>query len=111
MKELLAIVYIGNEWILRNGQPIGTATQFRTPGALITIILKNVFMLAGVLLLVMIILGGVSYISGAGNNDPKKTAAAKQTMTNAIIGFLIIFTSYWIIKIIETITGLKIISP
>ena len=109
MKELLAIVYIGNEWFIQSQLSIGRARQFSTPGALITIILKNVFILAGVLLLVIIILGGVSYISGAGNNDPKKAAAAKQTITNAIIGFLIIFTSYWIIKIIETITGLKII--
>lgn len=108
MNKLLAEVSIGNELSIGNNKTIGGASQFSTPGALISIILKNVYILAGILLLFLIIAGGVSIISGAGGNDPKKTASGKHTITNAIIGFLIIFASYWIIRIIEIITGVNI---
>ena len=85
--------------------------RFETPGELISVILKNVYMFAGILLFVMVIIGGYSVIAGAGESDAKKTGGGKKTLTTALIGFLIIFGSYWIIKIIEKITGLFIISP
>jgi hypothetical protein len=53
------------------------------------------------------IFGGFLIISGGG--DSKKTDEGKQALTNAIIGFVIIFTSYWLIQIIEIITGIPIL--
>lgn len=101
MSNLLAQV---NIW-----QQTPQINRFETPGALISVILKNVYMFAGILLFVMVIIGGYSIIAGAGENDPKKTGSGKKTLTTALIGFLIIFASYWIIKIIEKITGLGIV--
>ena len=40
--NLLAQVDIGKEWVLNPTQTITGASQFQTPGALISIILKNV---------------------------------------------------------------------
>jgi len=34
----------------------------------------------------------------------------KKTATSALIGFIVVFSAYWIVKLIETITGLKLIS-
>jgi len=47
----------------------------------------------------------------AGGNDPKKTQQASQTITAALIGFVVVFLSYAIIQLIETITGLQILNP
>lgn len=79
-------------------------------GTLVSLILSNALVLAGILLLISIILGGFAIIRGAGSGDPKAGAQGKQAATASFIGFLIIFSAYWIIRIVELITGLKIVS-
>jgi len=101
-------VNIGDELMIKPNEAITDAPQFASPGALISIFLKNVYVIAGVLLLVLLIFGGISIISSAGGGDAKKTAQGQKAMTSALIGFLIIFASYWIIRIVEVITGLNI---
>jgi len=86
------------------------AQKFATPGVLISVLLKNVYMLAGVLLLVLLIFGGFSIIMGAGQGDAKKTGQGKKAATSAVVGFLVIFASYWIIQIIQIITGVEILN-
>lgn len=111
MQRLLAQVNIGDELILKPGQAITGAPQFSTPGTIISVVLKNVYMVAGVLLLFLLIFGGLSIIMSAGGGDPKKAAQGKKAASSAVIGFLLIFASYWIIQIIEYITGLNILNP
>ncbi|MDP3955109.1 MAG: hypothetical protein Q8Q15_01970 [bacterium] len=84
------------------------AKTFPTVGSLISVLLPNVFILAGVVFFLLLIFGGFGLIMGAGGGDPQKTGQGKQAITAAVIGFLVIFLSYWIIKIIEVVTGLKI---
>jgi hypothetical protein len=85
------------------------STNYPNIGSLVAIILKNGLTVAGIILLGLIIFGGISYIMAAGEADQKKLAAATDTLTSAIIGFLVIFASYFIIQIIQVITGLKIL--
>lgn len=80
-------------------------------GDLVSVVLSNVLVIAGIVLLFFFIFGGISMIAGAGQDNPEKAAKGKQAATAALIGFIIIFAAYWIIKIVETITGLKILSP
>lgn len=110
MVNLLA-VNIGDELILKPSQSITQAPQISNPGALISILLKNVYVVAGILLFVLLIFGGISVIMSAGQGDPKKAAQGQKALTSAVIGFLLIFTSYWIIQIIQYITGLNILNP
>ncbi|MBI3290137.1 hypothetical protein HYZ78_01945 [Candidatus Microgenomates bacterium] len=88
---------------------------FKTPfadfGSLVSVVVSNLYVIAGIVILFLIIFGGFGIISGAGSGDQQKTAQGKQALTSAIIGFLIIFTSYWIIQLIELITGLSILKP
>lgn len=88
---------------------------FRSPlddfGSLVGFIVSNLYILAGVVLLFLIIFAGFGILKGAGAGDQQKTSQGKQAFTAAIIGFLIIFASYWIIQLIEAITGLKILNP
>lgn len=96
---------IGQKLELMPGVPI--ATTYPNLGVLVNMILKNSFTIAGIILTGLIIFGGVSYIMAAGDGDAKKAAAAQETLTSALIGFLVIFVSYFIIQIIQVITGLK----
>ena len=39
--------------------------------------------------------------------DPKAVAAAKEKITFAVAGFVIIFVSYWIVQIVGQILGIQ----
>lgn len=78
------------------------------PTKFISSILPNVFVAAGLILLVYLIAGGFMVITAA--NDPDQAKKGQQAMTNAIMGFLIIFASYWIIQIIQVVTGIPILT-
>jgi hypothetical protein len=62
--------------------------------------------LAGVVFFVMLVWGGIRYISARG--DEKAVADARGTLTNAVIGLLIVIASFAIIKIIAVATGAAI---
>lgn len=85
--------------------------RFGTLGELLSVLLPNLYILAGVLLFVLLIFGGLAVISGGQQGDSRKTGEGATAVTAALIGFLIIFASYWIIQIIETVTGFKILDP
>lgn len=76
---------------------------------LVTTFLNIAFVLAGIIILVFFIMGGIGMIAGAGSGDSQKAEQAKKTVTSALIGFIIVFTSYWIVKLIGTIVGVDII--
>lgn len=79
-----------------------------SPYAFISSILPNIYIISGILLLIYLVFGGIMIIGSAGN--PDEASKGQKIITNAIIGFVIIFTSYWIIQIVEIITGIQILS-
>lgn len=85
--------------------------QTQGPADLVSIILFNSMVVASLILLVMLIFGGFSIIMGAGNNNPEQAAKGKKAASGALIGFIVIFAAYWIIRIVETLTGVNILSP
>lgn len=99
---------IGKEFLLGSG---GIKSVFPNLGKLVSIIISNLYVLAGILLLLLLIFGGFGMIMGAGGGNPEQTAKGGKAVGAALGGFLIIFLSYWIIKIIEVITGLSIFKP
>lgn len=86
------------------------AKNFTTLGSFVNVILKNAFTIAGVILLVLLIFGGFTFIVSAGGGDAKKAEQAKHTITAALTGFILVFASYWIIQIIQIITGVPILN-
>ncbi|MBU0619171.1 hypothetical protein KKD62_02965 [Patescibacteria group bacterium] len=101
-------VNIGDAFRLGN-QGIEGKTGYDTIGSLVSIILKNVYIFSGIIILFLLIGGGFTMIANAGN--PEKQQQGSKAVSSALIGFLIIFCSYWIIQIIEVITGVKIFNP
>lgn len=78
-------------------------------GGLVTLFLNVAFVIAGLILLIFFIMGGIGMISSAGQSNPQKAEEAKKTITSAIIGFVIVFASYWIVQLIGIITGVQIL--
>ena len=90
-------------------------TYFKSPfsdvtkiSGLVTTFLNIVFMLAGLILLFFFIMGGIRMISSAGSDDAQAAENAKKTITSAVIGFVVVFTAYWIVKLIGQITGTQL---
>lgn len=81
-----------------------TGATAPTLGDYVSLFLRVAFVSAGLIMLLMAIFGGLSMISGAGNDNPKSVSQGKQAISSAIIGILIIFVAYWIIRIIELMT-------
>ena len=68
-------------------------------------IVQNAFVLAGIIAFVLVIAAGFGMIVGAGSGDTKQLEQGKKAITAAVLGLIIIVGSFWIIQIIETITG------
>lgn len=88
-----------------------TYKNFSTFGDIVNVIIKNAFVLAGIMSFLLLVFGGFSVIMGAGAGDTKQLEKGKQTITGAIAGLIIVVTSYWIVQIIEKLTGLHLLNP
>lgn len=78
-----------------------------TPAEIISDLLPTAFVFAGIILLFMMVFGGFTIFVSVGN--PEKIKKGTGMITNALIGFLIIFTAYWIIQIIEFSLGVSLL--
>lgn len=73
---------------------------------LITNIIRAVISLGAVALFVMLLVGGFNFLFSGG--EQKKLEAARGTVTQAIVGIIIMSVAYLIIKTIELFTGVNI---
>lgn len=84
------------------------STQLSTPGGIVSRMLSFIFPLAGLILFVMITWGGFEMILGA-TNGQKGLEAGKNRVTSAIVGFILLFCTYWLAQILEVVFGIKIL--
>ena len=83
-------------------------TRFGVPpslGAIITVLIPYLFTLAGLLVLVFLLYGGLSLMLSQG--DPKAVQAARDKITYALIGLVIVLTSFLIIQIVARFLKLQ----
>ena len=78
-------------------------------GKLVSIIVSNAIIFAGVILIFLFVGGGIMMIVGAGSDNPDQAGKGKQAATSAVIGFIIVFAAYWIVQLISKITGVPIL--
>ena len=74
-----------------------------TLGDIINAVLPMVWSAAGILLLAYLIFGGFQFMTSGG--DPRKKATAQGKITDALIGFVIVFTAFWIVELVGIIIG------
>lgn len=77
-----------------------------SPGAIVSRLLVFAFPLAGLILFTMLVWGGFEMLTGA---TSKGIDAGKQRVTSALVGFLLLFVSYWVFQIVEVIFGVAIL--
>ena len=76
-----------------------------TVGQIISALLPYIYGLAGLLILLYGVLGGYQVLTSQG--DPKLMAAGQQKITWAVVGFIIMFSAYWIVQIAGRILNIQ----
>jgi hypothetical protein len=74
-------------------------------GMIVSNFLPYLFVIAGLMLLTYLIMGGFGLMTSGG--DPKRVQSAQGKITSALIGFFVIFVAYWITQILQSVFGLS----
>lgn len=101
-------VDIGKSFQLAPGRMVGDVPAYSSLGSFISAVLPTVFVVSGIILFILLVFGGLTMIMNAGSGDAKKVEQGQQALTSALIGMALIFVAWWIIKIIEFLTGIRI---
>lgn len=88
---------------------LAPSQSINTYGDLVNVIVRNAFVFAGIISFLLLIFGSFQVIVAAG--DTKKMETGRNAITGAIVGLLLVVGSFWIVQIIEVVTGTKILSP
>ena len=75
-------------------------------GDIVSALIDYVFAASGLIILVFFVVGGIEFLTSGG--DPKKTESAKGKLTGAIVGFVIIFISFWLVQIIGRVLDIDV---
>lgn len=74
------------------GQTVYGQTEPEHPAAIAAVIIQGALGLLGIIFVILVIYGGFLYMTSAGESD--KVKKAKNILTTAIIGVIIIFAAY-----------------
>lgn len=107
IQTLLAQVDIANNFLLRPGKTVA-GSKLANPAGMLSVLLPNIYIISGIILLFLMIMGGFTIV--AGGDNPEQIQKGQKTLVGAIIGFMVIFISYWVVQLIETITGITILN-
>lgn len=89
-------------------QSLAPNPNLTTFGMVVSVIVKNAFVLAGIISFILLIFGGFTVIVSAG--DAKKAQQGKAAVTGAVTGLLLVLGSFLIVQIIHVITGINILN-
>jgi len=78
--------------------------QFTDIGSIISALLPYLIIFAGIAFFAAMVFSGFSYLTSGG--DPKKIEGAKGCLMNSLVGFILVLTSYFLIRILDYIFGL-----
>ena len=87
------------------GDPTGRYA-FTNLSSIVNVALPYLFGIAGILLFLMLVWGGFDLLTAMG--DPKKAETAKNKITNALIGILIIIFAYWLVVLLDYVFKLGV---
>jgi hypothetical protein len=78
---------------------------YTDPSVIVNIIVRTLFIGAGLVLFFLILYGGWQFISGSVKGKEK----AQEVWGAAAIGFVVMFAAFWIVQIIKVVTGAEIL--
>jgi len=107
MSNLLDLI-IRPAYAQEDNQVVLTGLDFRIRSLadLIRILVNMVLIIAGIMVFGFMLFGGIQYISSGG--DKAQAQAARDKITYAIIGLIIIVAAYAIAKVLEVVFGINI---
>jgi succinate dehydrogenase/fumarate reductase cytochrome b subunit len=107
MNNLSAAFDIGSKFFGEGSTNPLAGNDLTGVAKVVSMFLNIAFVLAGLILLFFFILGGIGLIGSAGAENPQKTEQSKKTITSAVIGFVVVFASYWIVKLVGQLLGIE----
>lgn len=81
--------------------------KFTLPNMLSTFF-SVIIVVVGIVFLFMLIMGGIKWMMSEG--DDKKLTAARNQVTNALVGLVIVFAAWAIIALINSIFGINLLN-
>lgn len=81
--------------------------KFDNIGTAITSLLPFVFIIGGIVMGGMLIIGGFDILTSMGSEE--KLKAGSERIKNALIGFLLLFGSYWLAQIAQVLFKIPIL--
>lgn len=105
-KLLAQVDLLENYTLTPGGTPV--AEVYGQPASLLNTIVPILFIVAGVVLVLFIFAAGFGMVMNPDNK--KNVEEGKKKLGFAIAGFILLFASYWIIQIIEQVTGVPILN-
>ena len=88
--------------------PNASITKWGNIGDIVSRVLTYIFPLAGILVFIYLLYGGLNLMLAVGNEEGIREGKAK--VTNALIGFLIIFAAFWIVQALEEIFDITLLN-
>lgn len=76
--------------------------------SIIPVVIQSILIIAALVALVFLIFGGIKWITSGG--DKAATEAARNTITAALVGLMVVFAAWAIIRLVEYFFGIKIFS-
>jgi len=82
--------------------------KFTDLGSLLGNVITLILIVAAVIFFFMLVIGGIQWMTSGG--DKAATESARGRITAALIGLIIVFAAWAIIRLVETFLGVSIIS-
>lgn len=89
----------------RLGPAVTVGRVYDNPTVLVNLIVRNIFVVAGIFIFLMIIYAGWKFIE----QGEKGQEEAKAILEAVLLGFFLMFSAYWIVKLVEIFVGQQIL--
>ena len=108
IKTKLKLTFLGLPGGYTISNPPGFKFSGQNLGLVIADLLKYVFIFAGLAMLLFLILGGFELMTSGG--DAKAIKSGQEKVTNALVGFIVVFIAYWLTQLLQVVFNLRIVS-
>ncbi|MDO5561460.1 MAG: hypothetical protein Q4G02_01665 [bacterium] len=99
--------YFFDDFLLNSNTGERVSDRYLSTSDLVNVIVRYLFIAGGVVFFALIIYSGYKLVFMG--DKQKALSSVKQYLTTGVIGLAIMLAAYWIVQIIETITGLTIL--
>jgi TRAP-type C4-dicarboxylate transport system permease small subunit len=82
--------------------------SFTNLGQLLSVLLQAAIIFGGIFFFIFLIIGGLQWVTSGG--DKEAVASARNKITSGLVGLIILVGAFAVIKIVETLFGVCIIS-